>query len=51
MLGDILGTRKRGLGMARKLLIDARETSYWIQSPLLTAECSTIELPGIILIF
>jgi len=29
-LGDIGGTRKRYLGMARKLLTDARETSYWI---------------------
>ena len=29
-IGDILGTRKKGLGMARKLLTDARETSYWI---------------------
>jgi hypothetical protein len=34
--------------MARKLLTDARETSYVIVSPLLTAECSTVELPGII---
>jgi hypothetical protein len=33
-------------GMVRKLLTDARETSYWILSSLLTAECSTIELPG-----
>jgi hypothetical protein len=32
--------------MARKLLTDARETSYWILIPLLTAECSTVELPG-----
>ena len=29
-LGDIVGTRKRGLGMVPKLLTDARETSYWI---------------------
>jgi hypothetical protein len=28
--GDILGTRKRVNGDARKLLTDARETSYWI---------------------
>ncbi len=27
---------------------DAREASYWILSSLLTAECSTVELPGII---
>src|SRR6266481_4866338 len=33
--------------MIRKLLTDARETSYWIRSSLLTAECSTVELPGI----
>jgi len=45
-VGDILGTRNRCLGMVRKLLTDARETSYWILSSLLTAECSTIELPG-----
>jgi hypothetical protein len=32
--------------MVRKLLTDARETSYWILSSRLTAECSTIELPG-----
>jgi hypothetical protein len=32
--------------MVRKLLTDVRETSYWILSSLLTAECSTIELPG-----
>jgi hypothetical protein len=32
--------------MVRKLLTGARETSYWILSSLLTAECSTIELPG-----
>jgi len=32
--------------MIRKLLTDARETSYWIRSSLLTAECSTVELPG-----
>ncbi len=30
VLGDIRGTRKRCLGMAGKLLTDARETSYWI---------------------
>ena len=41
-----MGTRKRCLGMAPKLLTDARETSYEIFSPLLTAECSTVELPG-----
>jgi hypothetical protein len=29
-VGDIVGTRKRHLGMARKLLTDARETSYVI---------------------
>jgi hypothetical protein len=34
------------LGMAPKLLTDARETSYVILSSLLTAECSTVELPG-----
>jgi hypothetical protein len=32
--------------MIRKLLTDARETSYGICSSLLTAERSTIELPG-----
>jgi hypothetical protein len=32
--------------MVRKLSTDARETSYWILSSLLTAECSTIELTG-----
>jgi hypothetical protein len=32
--------------MVRELLTDARETSYWILSSLLTAECSTVELPG-----
>jgi len=32
--------------MVPKLLTDARETSYCIRSPLLTAECSTVELPG-----
>jgi hypothetical protein len=32
--------------MIPKLLTDARETSYWIRSSLLTAECSTVELPG-----
>ena len=32
--------------MIPKLLTDARETSYEIFSPLLTAECSTVELPG-----
>jgi hypothetical protein len=30
VLGDIRGTRKRCLGMVRKLLTDARETSYVI---------------------
>src|SRR5215469_4926865 len=45
-VGDIVGTRKRYLRMARKPLTEARETSYWILSSLLTAECSTIELPG-----
>ena len=44
--GDISGTRKERLGMVPKLLTDARETSYVILSSLLTAECSTIELPG-----
>jgi hypothetical protein len=33
--GDILGTRNRCLGMVRKLLTDARETSYVILSSLL----------------
>lgn len=28
--GDIKGTGKESSGMARKLLTDARETSYWI---------------------
>jgi hypothetical protein len=46
--GDMLGTRKECLGMVPELLTDARETSYVICSTLLTAECSTIELPGII---
>jgi len=32
--------------MVPKLLTDAKETSYEIFSPLLTAECSTVELPG-----
>ena len=32
--------------MVPRLLTDARETSYWIRSSLLTAECSTVELPG-----
>jgi len=36
-VGDILGTRNRCLGMVRKLLTDARETSYWILSSRLTA--------------
>ncbi len=40
------GDKKERLGMILKLLTDARETSYWICSSLLTAECSTIELPG-----
>jgi len=44
--GDIGGTRKRCLGMFPRLLTDARETSYGICSSLLTAECSTVELPG-----
>jgi hypothetical protein len=35
-VGDILGTRKRCLGMVSKLLTDARETSYWILSSLLS---------------
>jgi hypothetical protein len=30
VLGNIRGTRKRCLGMVRKLLTDARETSYVI---------------------
>jgi hypothetical protein len=30
VVGDILGTRNRCLGMVRKLLTDARETSYVI---------------------
>src|SRR5215472_13374629 len=34
-----LGGKKRCLGMVPKLLTDARETSYEIFSPLLTAEC------------
>ena len=38
--GDILGARKRCLGMIPKLLTEARETSYWIFGSLLTAECS-----------
>ena len=37
VLGDIWGIRKRCLGMVRKLLTDARETSYWILSSRLTA--------------
>src|SRR5947199_325970 len=41
-----LGDKKSCLGMVPKLLTDARETSYWILSSLLTAECSTVELPG-----
>jgi len=45
-VGDIMGTRKRCLGMVRRLLTDARKTSYLILSSLLTAECSTVELPG-----
>jgi hypothetical protein len=36
--------------MVRGLLTDARKTSYAICSSLLTAECSTVELPGITLI-
>jgi hypothetical protein len=47
MAGDIGGTRITYLGMIRKLLTDARETSYVMRSSLLTAECSTLELPGI----
>ncbi len=50
-LGDIWGTRKRQNGDAGKLLTDARETSYVIQSSLLTDECSTVEQPGNSLIF
>ena len=46
VLVDIRGTRKRCLGMVRKLLTDARETSYVIFSSLLTAECCTVQLPG-----
>ena len=46
MAGDIVGTRNGYLGMVPKLLTDARETSYVILSSLLTAECSTVELPG-----
>jgi hypothetical protein len=42
----MLGTRKGVNGDDRELLTDARETSYVILSSLLTAECSTIELPG-----
>ena len=38
-VGDIVGTRKRYLGMPRKPLTDAREASYWTLSSLLTAEC------------
>ncbi len=45
-VGDIPGTRNGSLGMVPKLLTDARETSYVILSSLLTAECSTVELPG-----
>ena len=41
------GDKKRYLGMVPRLLTDARETSYWIFRSLLTAECSTVELPGI----
>jgi hypothetical protein len=44
--GDIGGTRKKINGDAGKPLTDARETSYVIRISLLTAECSTIELPG-----
>ena len=36
--------------MVRGLLTDARKTSYAICNSLLTAECSTVELPGITLI-
>ena len=43
----MLGTRKARLGMVRRLLTDARETSYVICSSLFTAEYSTVELPGI----
>jgi hypothetical protein len=46
VLGDTLGTRKGCLGMVPRLLTDAGETSYGIFSSLLTAECSTVELPG-----
>jgi hypothetical protein len=45
--GDIVGTRNGYLGMVPKLLTDARKTSYWFFSFLLTAECPTVELPGI----
>jgi hypothetical protein len=37
---DRLGTSNEGLGMVPKLLTDARETSYEVFSPRLTAECS-----------
>ena len=36
--------------MVPKLLTYARETSYEIFSPWSTAECSTVELPGIVCI-
>src|SRR5437763_14409381 len=41
-----LGDKKSCLGMVPKLLTNAREKSYWTLSSLLTAECSTVELPG-----
>jgi len=44
--GDIVGTRNGYLGMVPELLTDAREASYVIFGSLLTAECSTVELPG-----
>jgi hypothetical protein len=42
--GTPRGQEKRSLGMLPRLLTDARETSYEIFSPLLTAECSTVKL-------
>jgi hypothetical protein len=41
--GDLVDN-KEVLGDGRKLLTDARETSYWICRSLLTAACSTVEL-------
>ena len=44
---EFTGPYNRRAAAARAVsLTDARETSYWICSSLLTAECSTIELPG-----